>query len=108
MERWNVSIRSTEASGSPNREAVAWYDALAVYIPAPRLREAAGNTLKEREIARILSDGGLIAKRKDADCSFVSHVKGVGKMKAYALSRREFGRTEEEETGLSFIPGGRQ
>src|SRR3712207_4887140 len=55
-ERWNTSIQPVAPSESrrPRREAVGWYDADAVYVLAHRLREVAGGSLKEIEVAKVL------------------------------------------------------
>src|SRR5581483_6692841 len=45
-ERWDVTIKSVDIGVESfdrklnNREAVAWYDDAAIYVPAQRLREA--------------------------------------------------------------------
>src|SRR6185295_4645573 len=49
-ERWDVTIKSVDSGADGfdrklnNREAVAWYDEAAIYVPAQRLREASGAT----------------------------------------------------------------
>jgi hypothetical protein len=93
-ERWNVTIKDVNAeSGINNREAVAWYDQGAVYLPKSRLREAAGNSLRESQIASILDRRGLLAKRTEADRLYVRFVPKVGRIVSYALRRAEFGRS---------------
>lgn len=98
-ERWNSSIHPTTSDdtmrASP-RDALGWYDDIAVYIPARRISEAAGGALKEIEIGRALSHQGLIVKRHSNDCFYVSYIPKVGKVKAYALSRGAFGRPSQE------------
>jgi hypothetical protein len=98
-ERWDTSIHSTDASEDrkPSRDAVGWYDDEAVYVSADRLREAAGGSLKAIEIAKALDAQGLIAKRHDARCNYVSYVPKIGHVKAYALSRPEFGRPKSSQ-----------
>ena len=91
-ERWDSSIQQVEAE-KIYRDAVGWYDDDAVYLPTERLRDAAGGGLKEIEVARALDTRDLLAKRKDAECRFVAYVPKVGKVKAYALRRSEFGRS---------------
>src|SRR6185436_10930836 len=94
-ERWDSTIhpttRTTNAiTGSeqkPVRDALGWYDDDAVYLPAHRLREAAGGALKEVEIAKALDAGGFIAKTKGPDRYLIGYIPKVGKVKAYALSR---------------------
>ena len=91
-ERWNVTIRGIDAE-TGSREALGWYDGEAVYLPRERLREAAGNSLKERAIAKILHDLGHIKKRKDHERYTVSFIPRIGNIVAYALDRATFGRT---------------
>jgi hypothetical protein len=108
-ERWDSSIHPTDPPTStfgverkPVRDALGWYDDTAVYLPAHRLREAAGGTLKEMEIAKALNAQGLIAKRHETGCFYVSYVPKVGKVKAYALSRSGFGRTGKNDDPEAF------
>ncbi|WP_147041406.1 DUF927 domain-containing protein, partial [Skermanella aerolata] len=49
-ERWGVTIRHVDGDGGM-RDAVAWHDDRAVYLPTERIREAAGGALKEQQIA---------------------------------------------------------
>jgi hypothetical protein len=91
-ERWGVTIRHVEADGG-SREAVAWYDNNIVYLPAERLREAAGGALKQVEIARLLDKRGLLAKRTDAKRLTVKYIPKQGGVQAYALSRSHFGHS---------------
>jgi hypothetical protein len=107
-ERWGVSIRATDIDGA-HRDALGWYDEDAVYLPTARLREAAGGTLKESEIAKALDEQGLLAKRKDIQHRFVGYIPRVGRVRAYALSRAEFGRTawDQEPNSFRIYPGGR-
>lgn len=91
-ERWDVTIKSVDGDrGINNREAVAWYDDTAIYIPKGRLREAAGGTLRESQVASIIARRGLLEKRPEPDRLYVRSVPKVGKVQAYALSRAEFG-----------------
>jgi len=91
-ERWAVTLKCVNAErGLNNREAVAWYDASAIYIPKDRLREAAGNSLQESQVASILQRHGMLVKHTEKDRLYVRYVPQVGRMKAYALSRSEFG-----------------
>jgi hypothetical protein len=114
-ERWGVTVKPTEPTLDPygharvnNRESVAWYDDDAVYIPARRIREAAGSALKEQEIARILDERGLIASRERGRLT-VRYVPKVGHLQCYALSRAAFGRSErEDEPELAVLHGGRR
>ena len=70
-ERWDVTIKSVDTGADGfdrklnNREAVAWYDEIAIYLPVQRLREASGETLKAQQIVKALTDGDLLAKRHD-------------------------------------------
>ena len=90
-ERWEVTIKNVNARSGNNREAVAWFDDKAVYIPKSRLREAAGNTLKKSQIAAILSQRGLLVEKPKADRYCVEWIPRIGRMPAYALSRGFFG-----------------
>ena len=95
-ERWGSSIHPTvsaDATRVPVRDAVGWYDNKAVYIPAHRIMEASGSTLKEREVAKALNELGFIVDRKDREHLSVGYIPGIKqKLKAYALCRSEFGR----------------
>ncbi|SFM62377.1 DUF927 domain-containing protein [Methylobacterium pseudosasicola] len=109
-ERWDSEVLPTEieiGTKAPNRNASAWYDDTAVYIPAHRIVEAAGGTLKETEIGRALDAQGLIAKRKDKDCNFHTFVPKVGRFKVYALRRAEFRMVGREESPFAVHAGGR-
>lgn len=94
-ERWDVTIKSVDGDRINNRETVAWYDDTAIYIPKDRLREAAGGTLRESQVASIIEGRGLLAKRPEPDRLYVRHVPKIGKLQAYALSRAEFGRSKQ-------------
>ena len=88
-----MSIRHVEiATGA--RDAVAWFDKSTVYLPVKRLREAAGDVLKEQLIVKVLSERGLLARRHDARRIALRVVPHVGKVDVYALRREEFGRPE--------------
>lgn len=109
-ERWGSSIHPTvpEDNGRvSNRDALGWYDDDAVYIPTHRIVEAAGGALKEIEIGRALKAQDFIAKTHDARCLFVSYVPKIGRLKAYALSRRAFGRPDEAGARFGVYEGGR-
>lgn len=110
-ERWGVTIKSVDAeSGLNNRETLAWFDNTAIYIPKGTLREAAGNNLRESEVASILARRGLLAKRTESDRLYVRFVPKVGRVEAYALSRSEFGRcgdTTDPDTAFTVRQGGR-
>jgi hypothetical protein len=95
-ERWNVTIKSVDVeAGINNREAVGWYDGTAIYVPKARLREAAGNTLRESQVAAIIDRQGLLAKRPEADRLYVRFVPKIGRIAAYALRRSDFGRSDQ-------------
>jgi hypothetical protein len=108
-ERWDVTIKPVGVGGINNREAVAWYDEIAIYIPTSRIREAAGNVLKQSQIGAVLNRCGLLAAKPEKDRFYVRTVPQVGKVVAYALSRREFGRSGHGAEADSFtIHEGRQ
>ncbi|CAA7614957.1 DUF927 domain-containing protein [Magnetospirillum sp. SS-4] len=98
-ERWDVTIKAVDAGEygfdrkHNNREAVAWYDRDAIYIPAHRLREAAGETLKAAQISRILTDRDMLARRGDEKRAAIRYIPGIGRIDAYALKRSELGRS---------------
>lgn len=95
-ERWAVTIKDVNMeSGVNNRETVGCFDEAAVYIPKSRLREAAGNTMPEGQIASILDRLGLLA-RTEKDRRIIRYVPKVGKMLAYALKREHFGRAQKD------------
>jgi hypothetical protein len=97
-ERWDVTIKSVDIGFESydrklnNREAVAWYDDATIYVPAQRLREAAGETLKTQQIVKALADRDLLATRQDQRRATVRWVPKIGRIDAYALKRSEFGR----------------
>lgn len=97
-ERWDVTIKSVDTGAEGfdrklnNREAVAWYDETAIYLPVQRIREASGETLKAQQVAKALIDRGLLVKRHDNQRATIRWVPKVGKIDAYALKRSEFGR----------------
>jgi|GEM_PF-2239626 len=97
-ERWDVTIKSVDTGSDGfdrklnNREAVAWYDQAAIYLPVQRIREASGETLKAQQIVKALSDRDLLAKRTDTKRVSVRYVPQIGRIDAYALKRQEFGR----------------
>ena len=98
-ERWDVTIKSVDTGSDSfdrklnNREALAWYDETAIYIPTQRLREAAGETLKTQHIVKALEDRDMLAHRHDARRAAVRWVPKIGKLDCYALRRNAFGRT---------------
>jgi hypothetical protein len=93
--RWDVSIKSTGIGRDNNRDADGWYDDRAVYLPTSKIVTAAGGNLKQEDIARILDNAGLLIEREDEKRLAVKYVRGIGKVRCYALSRREFGRDTE-------------
>ncbi|MGC2411976.1 MAG: DUF927 domain-containing protein [Stellaceae bacterium] len=110
-ERWGVTIKSVDAeSGVNNRETVGWFDDSAIYIPKERIREAAGNALKQVHIGAALNRRGLLVPKSEADRYCVRWVPKVGKISAHALCRSEFGRSEHAKDPDSFTvhEGGRQ
>jgi hypothetical protein len=95
-ERWAVTIKNVYAeSGVNNRETLAWFDDTAIYIPKDRIREAAGNALKETQIGAVLARRSLIAIKPEGDRFTVKWVPRIGKVIAYAISRKEFGRSSD-------------
>jgi phage/plasmid primase-like uncharacterized protein len=103
-ERWAVTIKHVDAEGGiNNRETVAWFDDRAVYIPKTRLREAAGYTLNEAQIASILGRLDLLARKPEPDRYYIRWIPKVGPVTAYALRRENFGR----EANFTVRPGGR-
>jgi hypothetical protein len=107
-ERWDVTVKPVDPRNSKigaavslpglnNREAVAWYDDTAVYIPAKRLVEAADVLLSETAIARFLDRSGALARRGNDQRIAVRYVPCIGKLDAYALRLVEFhsGRSDE-------------
>jgi putative DNA primase/helicase len=109
-ERWDVTIKNVNVVGGiNNRETIAWYDADIVYIPKTRLREAAGNGVRESQVASILNRRGMLAKRNEADRFYVRYIPKVGRIESYALRRSEFGRSESASDTETFTvhAGGR-
>jgi hypothetical protein len=98
-ERWDVTIKSVDTGVDGfdrklnNREAVAWYDDTAIYLPVQRIREASGETLKAQQIVKALTDRDLLADRQDKRRATVRWIPKIGRIDAYALKRREFGRS---------------
>lgn len=106
-ERWDVTIKSVDIGIESfdrklnNREAVAWYDDRAIYIPIQRLREATGKTLKTQQIVKALADRNLLSERRDPKRIMVRWVPKIGRVDAYALKRAEFGRRSASAEGSS-------
>lgn len=98
MSRWNVTIKNvTGEGGSSVREAEGWYDGDAVYIPKDRLKEAGGGASKETAVAEMLERTGGLYKRKDTKRRYVEYIPGKGPVKAYALSRQQFGQNSSAD-----------
>jgi hypothetical protein len=90
-ERWDSSIKRIENHGRLNsRDAVAWYDDNAIYVPTARIAEAAGNVLNGQAIGTLLAKRDLLAARRDDHHVALKWVSGVGPVQAYALSRSKF------------------
>jgi len=114
-ERWDVTVKPTvpgvDSFGNlrvNNRESVGWYDDDVVYIPTRTIREAAGNALKEQEIARILDQRGLLAEHETGRLT-IRYVPRVGHVQCYALLRSVFGRSERvKDPEFTVHEGGRQ
>src|SRR5262249_46999248 len=78
-ERWNVTIKDVDIEGGiNNREATGWFDARTIYIPKDRIREAAGNTLKESHIGSLLNQKGLLTSRSGKDRFTIKWVPKIG------------------------------
>jgi hypothetical protein len=93
-EGWDVTIKKVDAdTGINNREAAAWYDDDAVYIPKDRIGEATGNVLKERELGKALNNRKLLARKPEGDRYVIRWIPKVGGVSCFALSRRAFGRS---------------
>jgi hypothetical protein len=95
-QRWDVSIRAIDASRPANREAEGWYDDDAIYIPAGLLSPAAGNILKQKPLAKILKEKGLLA-RTEGDHSTVRVRSGKRFLRIYALAREAFSSKPPEK-----------
>ena len=99
-ERWDVTIKSVDTGADGfdrklnNREAVAWYDDTAIYMPVQRLREASGETLKAQQVVKALIERELLAKRHNNRRAAVRWIPKVGRVDSYALKRSEFGRRQ--------------
>ncbi|MGE3493045.1 MAG: hypothetical protein AB7N29_23815, partial [Vicinamibacterales bacterium] len=110
-ERWDVTIKSVDIGAEGfdrklnNREAVAWYDEAAIYVPTQRLREAVGETVKTQHVVKALTDRNLLARRHDEKRAAVRWVPNIGQVQCYALRRDAFGRTGRQH-GLSVVDGG--
>src|SRR4051794_22083269 len=59
-ERWDVTIHEIASSRVALREAVAWYDQNAVYIPSKRIVEACGGNLSKKHIGQMLREHKLL------------------------------------------------
>ncbi|MDP4024441.1 DUF927 domain-containing protein [Methylobacterium sp. NEAU 140] len=97
-ERWDTSIHRNDLDTSqgdrrPNQRADGWYSDKAVFIPTRNIVAAAGGALKESEIARVLKTRGLICQTKSEKHLYIDYIPKIGSVKAYALSRSEFGHT---------------
>jgi len=107
-ERLDVTIKNVDArDGINNREAIGWYDDKAVYIPKDRLHEAAGKTMKRTQVAKILSDKNLLIKKQDTDRFTTDYVPRIGRVAAYALDFKTFGRIERKPHPFGVIVGDR-
>lgn len=100
VQRWAVTVRHVGSGGGAQR-AEGWFDDVAVYIPRESLRLAAGNVLTEEATAGILHERGMLDRTEGDGRLYVRYVKGLGKMNAYALLRRDFGREEDPQDGYT-------
>jgi len=104
-ERWDVTIRGIEPApdGSDpgkrpgTREAVGWYDADTVYLPAKRIHEAAGGAAKEALVSSLLVSGDFLSRRGDGRHVAIRYIPKIGQVRSYALRRSEFGRPAADE-----------
>ncbi len=91
MQRWNVSVRDWQSSRAGVREAEAWYDDDAIYIPANSLAEAAGGFLPQKALGLALDERGLLAKKdKDGRLTY-RYGPRESRLRFYALDRKVFG-----------------
>jgi hypothetical protein len=90
-ERWDVTIHEIASSRVALREAVAWYDQNAVYIPSKRIVEACGGNLSKKHIGQMLREHKLLYAQ-GGDTVIVRNIPGLAKIDAYALSRASMGR----------------
>ena len=94
LRRWGVTIKPLAFEGSTNtREADGWFDDDVIYLTPQAIREATGHVVKERQIGVLLESRDMLAKR-DGDHYTIRHIPKLGKVRAYALKRSEFGRTD--------------
>ena len=75
------------------------------FICRQPLREASGNSLKESQIGAILARRDLLARMPEPDRHYVRWVPNIGRVPAYALTRKKFGR--EGKRAFAVHPGGR-
>lgn len=114
-QRWDVTIKPVKPSPDSygntrtnNREAEGWYDGDIVYLPTSIIAKAAGSTLKETEIARVLEAKRYLSKRGGNDRLAVGYVPSIGKAQCYALSREHFGwGSHASDTEFAVVNGGR-
>ena len=59
-ERWDATIKKTSLPGLNTRDALAWYDNHAVYVPTARIAEAAGCVLNAQAIGTLLDSSGSL------------------------------------------------
>jgi hypothetical protein len=91
-ERWDATIKRNTLTDLNTRDALAWYDEYAVYIPTARIAEAAGDTLSAPAIGNLLDRRDLLARRDNARRVALKRVPLIGRVQNYALKRSEFGR----------------
>jgi hypothetical protein len=89
-EFWDVAIRRTDLPYKSVRQAFAWYDDNAIYIPVARLSEAIGSTMNVSTFVRRLARRGLFWDRTDATHAALRRVPGMGPVDVYALRREAF------------------
>ena len=110
-ERWDSSIIANDLAREDRRaprDVLGWYNDKAVFLPASRIVEAAGGTMKESEIGKALSTRGMLYQTKGERHFSVAYVPKIGGVKAYALRRCEFGHSGiNEPVAFTVHVGGR-
>ncbi len=95
IQRWNVTVKNRDATSAGVREAEAWYDDDAVYIPVETLAAAAGGMLPQKALATILNDRDLFAKRGRDHLSIMFGGRD-SRIRVYALRRQAFAPVRDD------------